>query len=100
MVHPKVNTADAAKSVFHLKVFTARKATACVAEAAAQRCKCVQPPGYSVGHPTDSDGGLAGVVKATSVGEHKRDRQNPYHAGYDHHAGRAVTAVTPTPTII
>ena len=87
MVHPKANTADGAKSVNHPQVFTGRKAGTCVAEAAAWRCKCAQPPGYSVGHPTDDDDGLAGVVEATSVGEHTRDRQNLCHAGYDHHAG-------------
>jgi hypothetical protein len=88
MVHPKLNTADGAKSVSHLQIFTGRKATACVA--AAWRCKRAQPPGHAVGHPTDGDGGLAEVAEASSVGEHKRDRQNPCHAGYDHHAGHGL----------
>ena len=91
MVHPKANTADGAKSVSYPRVFAGRKVATCVAEAAAWRCKCTQPPD-SVGHPADVDDGLAGVVESTSVGEHKRDRPNTSHAGYDYHTGHDLGA--------
>ena len=91
MVHPKANTADGAKSVSYPRVFAGRKVATCVAEAAAWRCKCAQPPD-SVGNPADVDDGLAGVVEPTSVGEHKRDRPNTSHAGYDYHTGHDLGA--------
>ena len=52
----------------------------------------MRPASYSVGHPADVDDGLGEVVEPTGVGEHKRDRPNTSHAGYDNHTGHDLGA--------